>query len=1431
MTPNVIFKWLNNDSTADLNQRFASVFVKGISEGGIIAPVSGELSVDITPYYAMTDAGLLVTDPTTYRFENLTLNQATVLTVYAKWLQADEPIIEYRAYEVSDYNNLLDKGDHVVFGLVTLSGIDTEVQSSNIAYSNRDVFDKLGRSPFRGFLASAVDLPANTNDNNLDGDFYIVGGSGGLVEIYAWNGIAWLNITNTLALQAELTNHRNNAYTNEKHLTDDEKDAVLGTVGIPNASNRFVTNQDTRIPTPSEKLAIGGSHGTPSATNKFVTEEFPLAEPSYLVFPLAPSTISFIGVGSVYVGKGAVGSANTYFSLMQIGLDRGYTSSTGIFPKITSIFKDNLLTQPLNPGVDADSDGFYAGNLYIIVNNPIDTGVRVAFGMKKTLKVISKGFDIIKGPASDFVPGEVVQHIQNIKGRPYDTLLPVDEGNKVLRTDIDNLISYLGSNQATTIVAANEDYKFFQDDTKLGPIFVRDIDVNPVYTFQNTGLNSFAYSPTTGLVTYTGSPNLASVLVGNLFRDGFGNFFKVVSVNNVSKQVGIVEIDTGLRPLSIISSNAVPADGSVRTNNNPRNLLLSELKGNAHEIIKINDLYRLHEFSKPEGRPAFGIIQSNKRLNPRVVLYGSFVKKADVDTGEIEVYNATAIGDIQITGFITHVYLWCKVTTAAPNLEISLNNEQVLTVVSVSQLGAASAVGYINGERFQRVKLIGGLNPDVCTTVNARIQGVTADPLVIAGLEVLTIPSASANKAIEVAIESGIGFENTRINAKNTRSITAVFPASNRTGSNYSTTLDRDINGNTVVNVIDTPMPELDFDPNYPVLVPGTSTQYSPQNAGEATKLALFKTGDVVELIGTTKNEKKRLLGTTPFVVLDSACTVTENKTMRLICSLGDNTPTDSAEEWANRYEIITNFVNYTSTDFSTKNAAVKAQRYAVHTDGSTILGAKNAQISIDRRSVIIPQTTGTLDIGVMGTRLDLEFDNPFPVTLRISVDGSAEYDVAIPAGVNRKTVFNRSRYTWHEVHIKSITSSFELTHMTIYSLERGNAKTKPLLTTQDNVSPFKQDYAKDEFPFRYSLGKVFQDAFKFAIPTKGAGVNPTWTYADTAHYLGRVLTSENDGDALKHTFIGEGVEIMFLARPDGGRAVVQVDGVNWNVVPGATLIVNGTVSQYLDTYSASATPKVAAITGLSYGEHVITVTQDNPRTKNVSSTGFNVGIFGFSTLSIGGKLRWTYDFISGHYSPLVDGREYASFYAAQIGETAFPIESVDEVKSAYAKLDGSGVPINCAISSVLNKTRITLSYTYVVNAFPGTVFGELLVIVDGKTLPRFVAGSTAQAYYKEINANVIELDGDYSTSPYDISVIKINGPTEVSIPLVNPIIDGGLGDFVYSPALSLAQFQAIRNTKWVAVNGASIAGSDLAAAGGFDTLPVMAGWYVKINN
>lgn len=1425
-----IFQWLNNDSTADLNKRFGAVFKKGITEGGGIATVSGQLSLDVVPYVAMTENGLMLVEESTYRFENIPLNAATVLTVYGKWVQAGEPEIEYRMYEVSAYNNLLDKDDHIVFGLVTLGGSETEVLTSNLTFDLRDEFDKIGRSSYRGTLDNSVDLPTS---NNRTQDWYVVGGAGGgLVEIWAWNDVSWINITNTLALQAQLTDHRNNAYVDEKHLTDDEKLAVLGTTGTPNASNRFVTNSDPRVPNLSTVAALTGTDGTPSTTNKYVTEEYSLSAVDYLNFPLPPGVLAMSGLGEVYVGKGPVGSANTNFGLLEIGNDRGYINLSGIYPAITNVYKDSLLTQPLNPGVDADSQGYYSGNLWITVNDVIDTGVRVAFTRKYSLKTIDRGFTNKKGPAGDFVSGEARMHIQNIKGRDYDTLLPSDESNKVLREDVDQLISYLGSNQNTTITAANEDYEYFAEDPKLAPYFEKNIDIAPIYTYENSALNNFTHNVPNGQIVYSGSPDLTSVIVGNLFQDGIGKKFRVSAIT-LPNIISIVELDTGLRPLqgAVSTSVASSVDGSIITNNNPRNLLLSELKGNSHEIIKFNALYRLKEFSKPEGRPAFGISQGGKRINPRVVLYGSWIRKADNSTGEIILSNTSSIGDIQYTGFVSDLYLLCKATPGAPNLEVTVNGEPSVTVVSVSQSGQADPViSYTKGERYHRVAIRRNLNPDIPSTINIKIQGASSDPLVVIGLEALTIDSTAINRALDVHFESGVAFNNTKITSKDTRSVSTVFVPSNKIGSNYTLYLDKDINDNTIVNIADTPVPVSDFEPNYMSVIYSSPGVYNYADASEQNKSTVFKVGDLVEALGSTKAELTRIISLTPSLQLSPSPTA-ENKLIRMVCSLGDNTPSDLGEEWANRYEIITHFVNYTDSDFSTRNAGAKTQRYVTSSDGLTTLGAKNATISIDRRSVIVPVTTGQVDFGVLGTRLDLEFDNLNPVTLEISVDGSSYYAFSIPAGISRRTLYNRSRYTHRTVSIRSTSGEFQITHLTVYSLERPSIRNKMVLTTSDVVSPFNQEYTKQITPYTRSIGKYFMDAMHHGIVTRGAGINTPWSWSDTAHYLGRVLNTQNDGDAIKFTVVGEGFEIAYLQRLDGGRATVTINGVAWNAIPGATITAGFASSAYLDTYGASTGMRLAAITGLSYGVHEVVIAQDNPRTKNVASTGYHVGIFGLFNLSISGRLRMTYDTLNQHYTPVSDVREFASFYTGLIGDEAFPIDLADEVKSAYARLDGTGTPVNCFIDNSTGKTRITLSFNFVLNAFPGTPFGELQVSLDGREIPRYIAGTTQQAYFKEITSNVIELDGDYSATEFDVFIKKINGPTQTPVPYVGPAFNGALGDFVYSPALSLAQFQALRDTTWVAANGASILGSDLANMTGYNTLPNQPGYFVKINN
>lgn len=1311
-----VFQWLNNDSTADLNQKFATVFHKGITSGATISTVPSELSVVVSPYEAMTEAGLLLVSDLDYKFTNIPLNQMTVFTIYGKWLQGDAPTVEYRVYEINDWNGLTNKSDHVVFAAVTLGNANTEVLIANISYDLRDVFDKLGRSSFRGSLTTAVNLPAS---NNRENDFYAVGGGGGLVEIYAWNGNVWLNITNTLALQNEVTNHRNNAFINEKHLTDLEKDAVLGTTGIPNSTNRFVTSADPRLPTQNENDALVGSDGSVSSTNTYITQEYALAETNYLIYPLAPGTLSLLSIAGKFIGNGGIGSANTYFSLMDIGNDRGYINSVGLFPKIVDIWKNSLLTIKLDPSVDADGNGFYDGDLYITVDNVIDTGVRLAYSQKKTLKSISRGFAIKKGSESDFVPGEAMQYIQDIKGRDYIDLIPTDEKNINLRSDLDDLVSYLGSNQKISIVAGKEDFEYFKTNAKLAPHFIENENVPFIYNYQNNALIGFTYN--SGIISYTGSPNLTSVVSGNLFRDGLGNFFKIT--NKTLTSVTIVDIATNLTPISSPNTSvSTSMDGSIVVNNNPRNVLANELKAYAHEIIKFDTLLEIEELSIPEGRQAFGIVQENERINPNIVFYGSWENYTDPDTNEMYIRNTNGIGDIQVTGFLSEVYLLCKPKPASPVLGVSLNGEQISSTIDISSGGLInSVVSSLDGHRFTRVLIKNSLTSSSLNTINMRIQAATADALIVYGIELVSFPSVNATVSNELLMEAGIGFKSSKFIKKSANEV-VVIPAINKYGVNYQVTLDKDINGNAIYNTINTPTPEIDYYPSYV-----TSSVFVGANCTVTDPNAkIFKVNDIIQLIGAVRVDTRKIntiVGTA--YTFDSA-PLGEAKQFRLLCSLGDDTPFESYNSYAAKYNLINDFVNGSKTDFSIANSGNLANRYVVHKDGQTIIGAKNANVSEDFLTVSIA-STGSLDIGVFGPKMALEFNNTSAVTIQVTIDGSNPYSMVIPAGKVRKTIYSKGRNSFHEVHITS-AAGFAITDIVLYTIERGNYSDATLLATIDNVSPYYQSLAKDENAYRQSSGKIFYDAYHHGTFLNGAGAG--WALLDIPKFLGRCFSTSGNGDSFKFSFTGEAFEIYGLGNLTAGKAKVQIDGVYWNAVVGATVI--GSADQYMDLYSVNYDAKIFAVTGLSYATHTVTITLDNP------SSGLAVGIFGYAVLSSGGRLRNTYNNISQVYTPVWDSRDFTSS-AISFGNTSTASTKANTGTSFTTNQTAHGFSVLNPIyhdGTIWRKaqanTNTTLA-TYVVtkastDSFTATKFGLVKLIGHGLTAGEFYYTSSSLA-------------------------------------------------------------------------------------------------------
>lgn len=101
---------------------------------------------------------------------------------------------------------------------------------------------------------------------------------------------------------------------------------------------------------------------------------------------------------------------------------------------------------------------------------------------------------------------------------------------------------------------------------------------------------------------------------------------------------------------------------------------------------------------------------------------------------------------------------------------------------------------------------------------------------------------------------------------------------------------------------------------------------------------------------------------------------------------------------------------------------------------------------------------------------------------------------------------------------------------------------------------------------------------------------------------------------------------------------------------------------------------------------------------------------------------------------------------------------------SAYLNSDGSGTPNNAAIISTSpSLTKVQMNWSYVGGVNPSKTRGSITVFVDGKEVPRYLAGVTTQAFYTEVGNgagvfDTIQFHTDLTVSPVSIEVIRSEG-------------------------------------------------------------------------
>ena len=566
MAIRTLLKFRNLDLTKDINDRYTRLFTPGVFDGGNVVPVTGQLKVEIeAPWKIISKDGMVIEETS----DNVRLatptGQTSVIAVKAIYAENDVPIIEVSVIELSAFEMLSDKDYYVVFAYVIVPSDATLILDSYIHYTYRDTIDKLGRSNPRGVIKNYSLLP--DAKDNIAGDLYVVSdGIGGIPHIYGWDGYSWVVLTDAATVTANLATHRANLYPNEKHATDAEKLALVGTSGIaPSASNPFVDNADTRIPTQDENDALTGTDGNPAAYNRYITEEYPWAIPEEIAVPdsshSSPAltdlvTVLYIIDGPVYIGSVGtpVEKVASYFKLYDSTKNREYTTSVNHPTKpsevvnLIGVFFDAACTQAVDPIIDADLDGFLKQpyrDLYLAWDIVPDTAFRILYAKKELMKKIGSPQHhpftdaFIRRRAVDAqIPADVIKTIEDIKGRDYDVVPPLVEQNINLRRNLVDTKEYISSYfKADSVV---KDFKSVEGVPAFKNDFSDNMGIPQVFSFENITLSSIGYSYDLtldeGTVSFTDiTVDLSLVTINeDVFIDGSLTEYKVIAVDNVS---------------------------------------------------------------------------------------------------------------------------------------------------------------------------------------------------------------------------------------------------------------------------------------------------------------------------------------------------------------------------------------------------------------------------------------------------------------------------------------------------------------------------------------------------------------------------------------------------------------------------------------------------------------------------------------------------------------------------------------------------------------------------------------------------------------------------------------------------------------------------------------------------------------------------------
>ncbi len=1228
MSRKYLLKYRNLDLTRDINERFVGLVQPGLISGGNITVVPSQLKVNISPWKVFNKQGMVAEETSDVLTVDVTVGQTNVLALRVVYNQTSDPTVVFEVVESGVFDGLINKDEYIVFGHVIIPLTATEVLVSYIDLKPRMVIDPIGRRQDRGTLSSESLLPAT---DNLIGDTYkVTDGIGGPVNMFGWNGFTWINMTNVIALQTQLTQHRQNLFANEKHLTDAEKLAVEGTFGAPSNTNKFVTDTDPRIPTQGENDALVGSHGTPSSTNKYVTQGLEFAQPTITTVntPADPLVVS----GAIYLGRGGLGSHLQYFKMFHATENREYLNSDSTEVDVVAIYKDAGLTQLISdpgsePLVDIDQYGFYiAGPLYLKFNVVPDLAYRLVHGIRNTLGSYKIDLLFDNQPKVAQTNRDVIKKFEEVSGITYDSVLPEKASNIELYEEVGDIKQYANSNTTTDMVVS--DFDKMNSIPEYTGLYENNVGLIN-YTFENSTGITFTYNNITGVVTYVGSPNLGSVVGGNVFVDGGDNEFVIVGLTPTTVTIRNRKSQV---PININTTISKVLHGSVKVDDNPRRINLSTMQLAQHRerIVASKMISVENEYHPVTGQLAFEIQEPLKSVihkENRLRAYGNIQTRtvtnplAGPNGGpKTQVFSVNS-ARYTITGHFTDLELISDTNASSPSIGVIVDGVTYPNF-DLSYGGLAVSFDTLSDIKTKNYPIVSNLQDGVTHTVEIIIPDATPE-FVFYGFDLIRREFDQANLLPGRAFVQGDAVYQDQVEVIPLNEVGTL-----RRGAVTSILYNRELQIQSHFS------PMTDFDGNSLTPVGSVFVGSNQITVGTGTvKLAnFFRIGDIVKVVTATNEETKIITNIVgPVVTFDSNFNMAGSGALIHICS----TISESYDKEVEARRIIAEFCGLATFGEFLQLPPIVVDRVSILEDGSTKFISKEisfTELNVEgyERALVFPNPTSRLKICAVCSSMDIIVANSSNIAFSYTINGSPAISKSTGIeGYTRIQLFANGRFQAYEVEI------YNAQNMNIvgFIFKEPEAVNKPAGLDISQIKYLAAYRVSLNNPntgnlpgANLPLGSVGFDAYTSLVRfIDGLGL-PWSSSIDWTKLYGRYNRSNAEGSYFEWTFYGRTLAFEYTATDDSGYALVQAkfnNDLSFRIVkeenfPGAVfaggiirndIIGGGNAGGIVDMYAAVPARKRIEVEFPDYGKYTIRVQIPSPMANNSNSSDFYINV------------------------------------------------------------------------------------------------------------------------------------------------------------------------------------------------------------------------------